>query len=86
MFDAGEYLDYENCICRKKLVDKLIEKYTEYIDEVKPDKITLAEHENTCKCSCTLYIALFAVLLTTNIEISTFLFTTNTWTMIKNSY
>ena len=21
--DIGEYLDYENCICRKKLVDKL---------------------------------------------------------------
>ena len=24
--DAGEYLDYENCKCRKKLVDKLVEE------------------------------------------------------------
>ena len=24
--DVGEYLDYENCKCRQKLVDKLIEK------------------------------------------------------------
>ena len=24
--DVGEYLHYENCKCRKKLVDKLIDK------------------------------------------------------------
>ena len=23
-FDVGEYLDYENCICRKTLLDKLV--------------------------------------------------------------
>ena len=27
-------------------------------------EITLAQYENMCKCSCALYIALFAVLLT----------------------
>ena len=26
-FDVGEYLDYGNYKCRKKLVDKLVEKY-----------------------------------------------------------
>ena len=26
LFDIGKYLDYKNCRCRKKLVDKLIEK------------------------------------------------------------
>ena len=26
--DIGEYLDYENCKCRKKLVDKLVDEYT----------------------------------------------------------
>ena len=31
--DVGEYLDYENCTCRKKLVDKLVEECTENIDE-----------------------------------------------------
>ena len=30
--DAGEYLDYENCKCRKKLLDKLVEECSEYID------------------------------------------------------
>ena len=52
--DVGENLDYENCKCRKKLVDKLVEECTENIDEVKLAKLTLAEHENMCKCSCTL--------------------------------
>ena len=31
--DIGEYIDYENCKCRKKLVDKLIEECTENINE-----------------------------------------------------
>ena len=29
--DVGEYLDYENCKCRKKLVDKLIDECTELL-------------------------------------------------------
>ena len=39
--DIGEYLDYEDCKCRKKLVDKLIHECTETIEEVKLAKITL---------------------------------------------
>ena len=31
--DLGEYLDYKNCKCRKKLVDKLFEECPENIDE-----------------------------------------------------
>ena len=33
--DIGEYLHYENCKCRKGLIDKLTEECTENIDEVK---------------------------------------------------
>ena len=33
--DVGEYLDYSNCKCRKKLVDKLVEKCIENADEKK---------------------------------------------------
>ena len=33
--DFSEYLDYENCKCRKKLVDKLIDECTETIEGVK---------------------------------------------------
>ena len=42
--DVGEYLDYENCKCRKKLVDKLVEECTENVEEVKLAKITSAEN------------------------------------------
>ena len=38
----------------KKLVDKLVAKCIENIDEVKIAQITLAGHENVCVCSCTI--------------------------------
>ena len=44
--DFSEYLDNENCKCRKKLVDKLIDECTQTIEEVKLAKITLFENEN----------------------------------------
>ena len=31
--DIGEYLDYKNCKCRKKIIDKLVEECSENIDE-----------------------------------------------------
>ena len=53
---VGEYLDYEHCKCRKKLVDKLVDECTETVEEVKLAKITLAENENTYQCSsCSVY-------------------------------
>ena len=38
--DIGEYLGYENCKCRKKLVDKLVDECTENVEEVKLAKIS----------------------------------------------
>ena len=65
--DIGEYLDYEHCKCRKKLVDKLVDECTETVEEVKLARITLAENESENKhSSCTLYIVLivfFTILL-----------------------
>ena len=39
--DVGEYLDYENCKCRKRLVRKLLEECTENVEKVKLAKKTL---------------------------------------------
>ena len=36
--DVREYLGYENCKCRKKLDDKLVNKCTEHVKEVKLGK------------------------------------------------
>ena len=30
--DVGEYLDYKNCKCRKRLTEKLVEECSENID------------------------------------------------------
>ena len=58
--DISEYLNYENCKRRKRLVDKLVEECTETNNDVKLAKITLAENKNTHKrSSSTLYIVLF---------------------------
>ena len=48
---VGEYLDYENCKCRKRLVDKLVEECSKNIDGKKLTEIALFEHENECVCS-----------------------------------
>ena len=47
MYNLGEYLDYDNCKSKKKLVDEC----TETIEEVKLAKITLAENESENKYS-----------------------------------
>ena len=64
--DFGEYLDYENCKCRKRLVDKLIEECSENIEETSLFKI------NSSKCkhnSCILYIVLFQYSLESILEL-----------------
>ena len=64
----GEYLDYENCKCRKALVDKLVDECGENVDEVKLTEIALAENENNYKCSsCAVFIGLFWIFFTINV-------------------
>ena len=69
--DIGEYLDHENCKCRKKLVDKLVYECTENIDEVKIAEVTLTENNRKCS-SCILYTVLFSIIFTINIGVSTY--------------
>ena len=54
--DIDEYLDYENCKCRKRLVDKLVEECNENIDEAKLAGLALSEQGNECVCSYTVCI------------------------------
>ena len=30
--ETGQYLDYKNCVCRKKIIDELIEQCTSIVD------------------------------------------------------
>ena len=62
---TGEYSDYENCKCRKKLVASLIDECIETAEEGKKAKITLAENENSYNYSSwTVYIVLFSIFFT----------------------
>ena len=44
--NIGEYLDYLNCKCRKKLVVSIIDRCTENIEEMKVANITV-KNENS---------------------------------------
>ena len=68
--DVGEYLDYETCKCKKRLINKLVDECIETIEEVKLTNIIFAENENenSCKCiSCTVYIVLLLIFFTLNV-------------------
>ena len=68
--DFGEYLDYENCRCRKRLVDKLVEECNENIDE---EVKILDKSEDKCS-SCILHTVLFSILFTINVGIGAYFF------------
>ena len=70
--DVGEYLDYENCKCRKRLVDKLVEECGENVDEAKLAGVTLFEHENESVCFYTVFIVLAVIALTVSIGIGAY--------------
>ena len=68
--DIGEYLDYESCKCRKRLIDKLVDECDENIG-----KETSLVESNSIKCkhnSCILYIVLFSIFFTINVGIGAY--------------
>ena len=75
--NISEYLDSKNCKCKKRLVDKLIDKCNGGIDEVKLTKITHPKYENENSYkgnSCTVYIVLFSIFFLINVGIDTYIF------------
>ena len=69
--DVGKYLDYKNCKCRKRLIDKLVEEcienidgnemtHNETLDAILLDAILLNDYKKVCN-SCTVYIVLCCV-------------------------
>ena len=92
--DFSEYLDYKNCECKKRLVNKLVERSsaeecTENIEETRLVEINSTECnsvENKCKHnSCTLYIVLFSIVFTINIGIGSY-FLYFHWYLKKKCY
>ena len=73
--DIGEYLDYKNCKCGKRIIDKLVEECSENIyenetlDIIPLNAIPLNVYKKVCR-SCMVYIVFFVVFLIASICIS----------------
>ena len=77
--DIGEYLDYENCRCRKKIIDKLVEECSENIDgnEMLYNEtldIISSNDNNKAFDSCIVYIILFCVFLIISISMAIYVY------------
>ena len=61
LYEVGQYLDYRECVCRKTLIDDLIEQCTTVVDlEIGNGTDLLTSKENS---SSNIYLNLFVVLL-----------------------
>ena len=66
--NIGEHLDYENCKCGKRLIDKLVEECTKNVEKVKIARMALFEHENESVCSYIIFVVLTVIALTISIR------------------
>ena len=83
--NVGEYLNYSDCKCRKKLTDKLIDECIGTIEETKLVNTTFTENENNYECtSCIVYIALMIIASTIFTVITVYLVYYN-WYLINNN-
>ena len=60
----GQYLDYKKCVCKNKLIGKVISKCTSFINESMMNKKTSIVSDGTPK---NIFIGLFSVLMFTGI-------------------
>ena len=65
---VGEYLDYESCKCRKRLVDKLVGECAETVDE----KVKIISESKNKYNSSILYIVLFSIFFIINVRIGAY--------------
>ena len=56
----GQYLDHKNCVCKNKLIDRVIEECTSIINETLVNNKDNIDNDNTI---CNVFIGLFSVLL-----------------------
>ena len=84
--NVGEYLNYSDCKCRKKLTNKLIDEYIETIEETKLVNTTFTKNENNYECgSCIVYIVLMIVAFTTFTAITVYLIYFNCYLINNNN-
>ena len=58
--EPGQYLDYKKCVCKNKLIGKIISKCTSLINETKMNNKTNIVNDDTTK---NIFIGFFSVLM-----------------------
>ena len=78
--DVGQYLDYQNCVCRKSLIDKMVKERTSVVEEDIETSLMLADCPSQVP-----YIVLFIVFLLISVIIgSVFLYYYRNWSNRSN--
>ena len=76
--DIGEYLDYINCRCRKKIIDKLVEECSENIDGneiIYNETLGIISSSNNKTCdSCVVNLILFSAFLIISISMAIYVY------------
>ena len=85
--NTSQYLDYLDCKCKKKIIDLIVEKYTEYDDD-KTKLVNITDNKTktvnkTVENSCKVYIALTIVAIVVSTVFSIY-FVYYNWFLIKN--
>ena len=83
--NLSEYLYYENCKCRKRLVDKLIKECNKTIEEAKLAEIILQNENSYYKCSSCKVCIVFMIIVFTVLTGITIYFVYYNWSLIKNN-
>ena len=78
----GQYLDHKNCICKNKLIGRVIEECTSIINETMINNKDNIDNNNTVR---NVFIGLFPVLLIVGI-VCFCLFANFRWFKGKNKY
>ena len=62
--ETGQYLDYKNCVCRKKTIDDLIEKCTSIVDmDIKNNTLSKMSDESSSKICFILFIVFLVLFI-----------------------
>ena len=93
MRNTSQYLDYSDCKCKKKIIDLIVQKCTDYDDDkTKLVNITVTKNDNqtkmvnkTVKNSCKVYIVLTIVAIVIS-TVHSIYFVYYSWFLIKNKY
>ena len=76
--DIGEYSDFKNCNCRKKIIDKLVKECSENTDgnEMLYNETLdiIPSSDNKTSDSCVVYIKLFSVFLIISISMAIYVY------------